>query len=180
MATSLLYQPSPRFYHCAAQIGHKMFLWGGMTQNFTASDRQKLASEIETFDVFHEKWETKRTTGLAPPGLYYGTCTTVSEAVYHFGGCSHSESNALHCLNSVTLEWTQVHSQTAHDQPMCKFGCGMTAYHKEDTTSLAVFAGHGIPHGPIQPGARFIQNTNFTGGRGWTNEFHLFNLTNGM
>ena len=142
MASPFLYQPSPRLWHCAAQIGHKTFLWGGRTQNFTASGQQKLASEIETFDVLHEKWETKRTTGLAPPGLYSGTCTTVAEAVYHFGGFDkHSESNALHCLNSLTLEWTQVHSLTAHDQPMRKLGCGMAACHKEDTTSLAVFAG---------------------------------------
>ena len=180
MATSFLYQPSPRLGHCAAQIGHKTYLWGGRTQDFTTSGRQKLASTIEAFDVFHEKWETKRTTGLPPPGLYNGTCTTVSESMYHFGGYSgHSESNALHCLNSVTLEWTQVHSQTTHDQPMPKFGCGMTAYRKEDTTNLAVFAGYGIPYGPTQPEARFVRNTKYSDG-GWTNELHLFNLTNGM
>ena len=180
MASAFLYQPSPRFFHCAAQIGHKTFLWGRRTQNFTASGQQKLASKIETFDVFHEKWETRRTTGLVPPGLYDGTCTTVAEAIYYFGGWDgRSDSNALHCLNSVTLEWTQVHSQTAHDRPMRKFGCGMTAYHKEDT-SLAVFAGYGVPHGPTQPGATFIQYTKDTSGRGWTNELHLFNLTNGM
>ena len=181
MTSPLLYQPAPRFSHCAAQIGHKIFLWGGRTQDFTTRGRLKLASEIETFDVFHEKWESKRTTGLAPTGLYSGACTIVAEAIYHFGGFdSHCDSNALHCLNSVTLEWTQVHSQTAHDHPMCKLGCGMTAYHKEDTTSLAVFAGHGIPYGPTQPGATFVQNTDFTDGSGWTNELHLLNLTNGM
>ena len=180
MATPFLYQPAPRFFQTAAQIGHKAYLWGGRTQDFTTSGRQKLTSEIKTFDVFHEKWETKRTTGAPPPGLIDGACTTVSESMYHFGGYNdHSESNALHCLNSVTLEWTQVHSQTALDQPMRKSGCGMTAYRKEDTTSLAVFAGHGIPYGPTQPGSTFVQSTKYTRW-GWTNEFHLFNLTNGM
>ena len=175
------YQPAPRFYQTAAQIGHKTFLWGGRTQDYTARGQQMLASSIETFDSFCEKWEQKGTTGLAPPGLYHGACTTVSESLYHFGGWDgHSESNALHCLNSVTLEWTQVHLQTAHDQPMRKLGCRMTAYHKEDTTYLVIFAGHGIPHGATQPGARFIQNTTFSDGSGWTNEFHLFDLTNGM
>ena len=175
------YQPAPRYFQTAAQIGHKTFLWGGRTQDFTARGRQMLASSILTFDSFHEKWEQKGTTGLAPPGLYNGACTTVSESLYHFGGYDgHSESNALHCLNSVTHEWTQVHPQSAHNQPMRKFGCGMTAYHKEDTTYLAIFAGHGIPHGPTQPGARFIQNMDFSDGSGWTNEMHLFNLTNGM
>ena len=175
------YQPAPRFHQTAAQIGHKTFLWGGRTQDFTARGRQMLAFSVETFDTFHEKWEQKGTTGLAPPGLHSGACTTVSESLYHFGGYDgHSESNALHCLNSATLEWTQVHSHTAHDQPMRKIGCGMTAYHKEDTTYLTIFAGHGIPHGASQPGARFIQNTRLTDGSGWTNELHLFNLTNGM
>ena len=175
------YQPAPRFLQTAAQIGHKTFLWGGRTQDFTARGRQMLAYSIQTFDSFHEKWEQKGTTGLAPPGLYDGVCTTVSESLYHFGGYDdHSESNALHCLNSVTLEWTQVHPQTAHDQPMRKLACGMTAYHKEDTTYLTIFAGYGIPHGSTQPGASFIQNINYSDGSGWTNELHLFNLTNGM
>ena len=183
MAFSLLYQPSPRYWHCAAQIGHKTFLWGGRTQNFATIDRQKLASEIDTFDVFHEKWESKRTTGLTPPGLYQGTCTTVAESIYHFGGYDYySNHNSLLCLNSVTLEWTEIHSKTPDNQPMPKSHCGIVTYHDEivGVTSLAVFAGFGKPITPTQPGARFIPSTSFTDGRGYTNEFHLFNLTNGM
>ena len=142
-----------------------------------------LASSIETFDTFHEKWEQKGTTGLAPPGLYDGVCTTVSESLYHFGGYDgHFNHNSLHCLNCVTLEWTQVHSLTPGNQPMPKSLCGMVTYHEEadGVTRLAVFAGYGKPITSIQPGSRFVQSTNFTDGRGWTNEFHLFNLTNGM
>ena len=183
MASSFLYQPSPRFLQCAAQIGHKTFLWGGRTENFTASDRQKLASVVETFDVFHEEWESKKTVGLAPPGLYQGACTTVAEAIYHFGGYDdYSNHNSLHCLNSVTLEWTEIRSQSPGNQPMPKSNCGIVTYHDEivGVTSLAVFAGFGKPITPTQPGARFIPSTSFTDGRGWTNEFHLFNLTNGM
>ena len=183
MASPFLYQPSPRFSHSAAQIGHKTFLWGGRTQDFTASGRQKLASEIETFDSFHEKWESKRTTGLAPPGLYNGTCTAVSESIYHFGGFNgHSYHNSLHCLNSVTLEWTEIRSQSPGNQPMPKSNCDIVTYCDETVgvTSLAVLGGYGKPVTPIQPGSTFIQNTNYTSGNGWTNEFHLFNLTNGM
>ena len=183
MASAFLYQPSPRFLQCAAQIGHKTYLWGGMTQNFTASDRQKLASEIETFDSLHEKWETKRTTGLAPPGLYEGASTAVSESIYHFGGFNgHSNHNSLHCLNSVTLEWTEIRSQSPGNQPMPKSACGVVTYHDETVgiTSLAVFAGFGKPITSTQPRARFILSTDTSDGRGWTNEFHLFNLTNGM
>ena len=181
MASPFLYQPSPRFNHCAAQIGHKTFLWGGRTQDFTTSGRQKL--EIEIFDVFHEKWESKKTVGIAPPGLYQGTCTTVSETLYHFGGYSgHSNHNSLHCLDSVTLEWTEIHSQTPGNQPMPKSQCGMVTYHDETVgvTRLAVFAGFGKLITPTQPGARFIPSTLLSDGRGWTNEMHMINLTNGM
>ena len=183
MASAFLYQPSPRYLQCAAQLGHKTFLWGGRTQDFTASGRQKLASEIETFDSFHEKWETQRTIGLAPPGLYDGACTAVSESIYHFGGFNgHSNHNSLHCLNSVTLEWTEIRSQSPGNQPMPKSNCGLVTYRDEtvDIASLAVFAGFGKPITSTQPGARFIPSTKVTDGRGWTNEFHLFNLTNGM
>ena len=175
------YQPAPRYRQTAVQIGHKTFLWGGRTQDFTARGRQILASSIETFDSFHEKWEQKGTMGHAPPGLYEGVCTTVSESLYHFGGYDeHSNHNSLHCLNCVTLEWTQVQSLTPGNQPMPKSACGMVTYHEEavGVMSLAVFAGFGKPINPTQPGSSFVKG--LPDGRGWTNEFHLFNLTNGM
>ena len=175
------YQPSPRFYHCAAPIGEKAYLWGGRTQNFSLSSRQAIASEIEIFDILRETWKTKTATGAPPPGLIAGACTVVSETLYHFGGHdSRSWYNALRCLDTLSLEWRELHGhpQNPTDQPMPKRGCGLVTY--TDTASLALFAGYGIPNGPTQPGARFIPNTNYTDGRGWTNEFHLFNLTNGM
>ena len=103
--------------------------------------------------------------------------------IYHFGGYNgHSNHNSLHCLNTATLEWTEIHSQTPGNQPMPKSACGMVTYHDETVgvTSIAVLAGYGTPVTPIQPGSTFIPSTEFTDGRGWTNEFHLFNLTNGM
>ena len=140
-----------------------------------------LASSIQTFDIFHEKWEQKGTTGLAPPGLYSGACTTVSETLYHFGGGDgHSWYNTLHSLDTVSLDWRALHGHTQNpaDQPMPKTGCGLVTY--ADTASLVLFAGYGVPHGATQPGSRFVQSTRFTDGSGWTNELHLFNLTNGM
>ena len=53
------------------------------------------------------------------------------------------------------------------------------AHNGQALLSLSLGVMH-LPHGPSQPGSRFVQNTRFTGGRGWTNELHLFNLTNGM
>ena len=178
MASPSLYQPSPRFFHCVAQIGEKSFLWGGRTQNFSVSGRKTLASELSTFDSFSETWNTRATTGVPPPGLYGGGCTVIDNSLYYFGGQdSHSYYNSLHCINSITAEWKELSSLNPVNQPMPKTGFGIVTY--TETASLAIFAGFCVTHQPTQAGARFIESTKYTG-FGWTNEFHLFNLTNGM
>ena len=122
-------------------------------------------------------------TGVPPPGLHSGGFAVVAETLYYFGGTDgRSPYSSLHSLNTETLEWRELQSKNPADQPMPKFDHGIVTYHDEtvDVTSIAVFAGYGKPVTPIQPGSTFIQNTNYTDGRGWTNELHLFNLTNGM
>ena len=183
MASSLLYQPSPRFSHRATQVRHKTYLWGGVTANFFTTGQKTLPFEIETFDTFSETWTNEKLTGVPPPGLCKGGFAVVAETLYYFGGKDgHSRYSSLHSLNTETLEWRELQSKNPADQPMPKSGYGIVTYHDETVgvTSIAVLAGYGKPVTSIQPGSTFIQNTNYTDGRGWTNEFHLFNLTNGM
>ena len=178
MTSPFLYQPSPRYRHCAAQIGEKAYLWGGRTQDFSVDGRKTLASELSTFDPFSETWNTRVTTGAPPPGLYDGGCTVIDNSLYYFGGSDgHSYYNSLHCINSITAEWKELSSLIPVNQPVPKTGFGIVTY--TETASLAIFAGFCVTHQPTQAGARFIKSTNYTG-FGWTNEFHLFNLTNGM
>ena len=177
------YQPAPRSYHRAAQVKHQTFLWGGMTKNFVTTGLKTLPFEIETFDTFSETWTKKTVTGVPPPGLCSGGFAVVAETLYHYGGNDgRSPYSSLHSLNTVTLEWKELQSKNPADQPMPKIAHGMVTYHDETVgvTSLAVLAGYGKPTTPIQPGSTFIQNTKRTDESGWTNEFHLFNLTNGM
>ena len=64
------------------------------------------------------------------------------------------------------------------DGPMRKAGCGMVTFFQDQ---LAMFGGYGIPTGPTQPGAMFTESTTlFTNGRGWSNELHVFNITEGI
>ena len=58
---------------------------------------------------------------------------------------------------------------------MAKEGARMVAFDYK----LAVIGGYGVPHGPIQAGSSFIEDTRPTApdGGGWTNEFHIWNLT---
>ena len=183
MASPFLYQPAPRFLHHAAQIGHKTYLWGGRTEDFITTGRKTLPLEIETFDAFSETWtKSKIVTGAPPPGLCNGGFAVVAETLYHFGGeDGPSPYSSLRSLNTETLEWRELHSKNPADQPMPKIGHGIVTYHDETVgvTSIAVLAGYGKAVTPVQPGSTFIQNTKHTGW-GWTNELHLFNLTNGM
>ena len=59
---------------------------------------------------------------------------------------------------------------------MAKTRCGMVSCGEGQ---LCVFAGYGLPTGPLQPGSTFIKNTRFTDGRGWTNELHLYDINGG-
>ena len=173
------YQPAPRFYQTAAQIGEKSFLWGGRTQDFSVDGRTTLASELKTFDSFSETWNTRATTGAPPPGLYDGGSTVIDNSLYYFGGeDGHSYYNSLHCINSITVEWKELSSLNPVTQPMRKAGFGIVTY--TDVATLAIFAGYGVAHHPTQAGSRFVQDTRFTDRRGWSNELHLFNFTNGM
>ena len=51
----------------------------------------------------------------------------------------------------------------------------MIAFDRE----LLLFGGDGISSGPSQPGAKFIKDSNYSYGSGWTNELHLFDLKEG-
>ena len=57
---------------------------------------------------------------------------------------------------------------------MRKAECGIVHFHHD---KLAVIGGYGIPTGPTQPGSSFIRSTRYTDGRGWTNEIHVFNIS---
>ena len=172
------YEPSPRFGHGAAPVGGRCYLWGGRVQDFSESGRRKLASTVEIFDPYLETWEKHPTTGVPPPGLYYGACTSLLDSLYWYGGYDgKSDYNCLHRLDPTTLEWRELQPLNQAGGPMRKSGCGMVSFPQN---KLAMFGGYGIPTGPTQPGATFTKDTNCTYGIGWSNELHVFNITEGM
>ena len=100
-----LYEPSPRFDHGAAAVGGRCYPWGGYVQVLSESGRRKLASTVEIFDPYLETWEKHPTTGVPPPGLYFGACTSLLDSLYWFGEYDGSSRyNSLHRLDTTTLE----------------------------------------------------------------------------
>ena len=173
-----VYEPSPRFLHGAAAVRGRCYLWGGRVQDLSESGRRKLASAVEIFDPHLETWEEHPTTGVPPPGLYGGACTSLLDSLYWFGGDDGSSYyNSLHRLDTTTLEWREVQPLNQADGPMRKIGCRMVSFLQD---KLVVFGGYGIPTGPTQPGAMFTKDTRYTDGRGWSNEVHVFTTTEGM
>ena len=175
---SKLYEPSPRFSHGAAAVWGRCYLWGGCVPDFSESGRRKLASAIEIFKPYMDTWEKKPTTGVPPLGLHTGACTSLLDSLYWFGGYDGTSFyNSLHRLDPTTLEWTDLQPLNQTDGPMRKCGCEIVPFLQD---KLAVFGGYGIPTNPTQPEAMFKKNTKNTDGRGWSNELHVFDITEGM
>ena len=174
--SSAKYEPLPRFDHVSQSVGSKVLVQGGRTKDFSEKSRQHLSSVVETFDPYSELWEQRQVEGDAPsPGTYYAASASLHDDLFTFGGRDDRRYfNALHRLDSKTWRWCQLSPQNAEGAPMPKCGGGMISF----GDSLGVFGGYGIPRGPTEPRS-FIKDTRFTGS-GWTNEFHVYHLKEGV
>ena len=176
--SSAKYEPLPRYFHISGSVGSKVVVQGGTTKDFSEKSRQQLTSVVEIFDPYSELWEQRQVTGDAPsPGTYVSASASHHDDLFSFGGRDGRGNpfNTLHRLDTKTWCWCQLSPQNAEGAPMPKTGCGMISFRD----SLGVFGGFGIPRGPTEPQS-FIKNTRSTDGRGWTNEFHIYQLKEGI
>ena len=170
------HEPMPRAWHTAWQTGSKTLVHGGHTRDFSENTKRRLTCVVEEFDSYTEVWQQKEVTGEAPaPGVHAAASASVDDDLFTFGGFDGSRDyNALHQLKHAS-QWIELCPQNDRaESPMGKSGAGMVAIGDK----LAVFGGYGMPHGPTQPGSSFIKYG--SGGEGWTNEFHMYNLKDGM
>ena len=156
-------------------IEGKLHVWGGLSWDFV---RHKVSlkdhtSTVFNFDSYLETWSHLNAGGTPPSGLYGCACASAGHYLYTFGGgdSDNKYTGSLHQLNTRTSMWTEL----AKDGPMKKAFSAMVVYNNQ----LILFGGDGIPSGPIQPGAEFIVDSNYTDGSGWTNEMHSFDLKEG-
>ena len=176
-ASAADYEPLPRYRHISGRVGSLIVLQGGETKDFSEENKQHLSSVVEIFDPYSESWEQRQVEGNAPsPGTYIAASASLHDDLFSFGGRDGSENyfNTVHRLDTKTWCWSQVSSQNADGAPMPKAGCGMIAFRN----SLVVFGGYGRPRGPTEPQS-FIKYNFATDGSGWTNEFHIYNLSQG-
>ena len=175
--SSSKYEPLPRLWHIPSRVGSKVVVQGGLTKDFSEKRRRHLSSVVEIFDLYCESWEQRPVTGEAPsPGTYSAASASLHDDLFSFGGYDGRRRclNTLRRLDTEKLCWSQVSPQNADGAPMPKFGCGIIAL----GSGLGVLGGCGVPRGPTEPQS-FIKDTRSTEGRGWTNEFHIYNLSQG-
>ena len=181
-----LYEPNSRFLHVASSVcdgSSQLIVWGGHTSELYSNDgRIQLASVVEQFDIHSEVWCQRDTGGIPHPGMSDTACTSFGNRLFIYGGsyCDDTFLNCsgeLSCLDLTTLTWSQLSlaGGTAWG-PMRKVGCRIVHFHHD---KLAVIGGYGTPTGPTQPGSSFFRDTRFTDGRGWTNEIHVFDISQG-
>ena len=162
-------EPSSRFSHFSAAVGDQLYVWGGDTEDFS-KEKNALASALYSFHALIEGWEHCECSGPPPPALYCGGCASTGGSLFQYGGYDGSaHQGCLYQLDPKSRKWQQLSS----GGPMRKVGCGMVVYGRK----LVLYGGYGIPSGPTQPGAQFIEDSN---GIGWTNELHMFDLEKGV
>ena len=176
MAASADYEPLPRYRHISGRVGSLAVVQGGETEDSSEESKQHLSSVVEIFDLYSESWEQRQVEGNAPsPGTYRAASASLHDDLFSFGGSDGSQRfNTVHRLDTKTWCWSQVSPQNADGAPMPRSGCGMIAFRN----SLVVFGGYGVPRGPTEPQS-FIKDTFVADGSGWTNELHIYNLSEG-
>ena len=183
-----LYEPSPRFKHvkCAISDG-EILMWGGQTSECYSKDGQmKLAQVVEHFDPCKEVWSQLTTEGTPHPGFSDAASCLLGDNLFLYGGisnatvtvCSDCVSGELSCLNTKTLAWSQPLCTEMEEsgRPMKKTGSGLVHFGHD---KLAVIGGYGFPTGPAQSGSSVKKNPRFDDGRGYSNEFHVLDLSQG-
>ena len=170
------YEPLPRYWHISCRVGSKVVVQGGVAKDFSEKSRQNLSYVVEIFDPYSELWEQRPVTGDCPsPGTYAAASASLHVDLFLFGGFDgRQDFNTVHRLDTERFCWSQVSPQNVDGAPMPKCACGMVAF----GNSLGVFGGYGVPRGPTEPHS-FTKDTRFTSGIGWTNEFHIYNLSEG-
>ena len=177
------YEPFLRFGHIAGRVGRKAIVHGGWKGE---SLPRSLPSSpvVEIFDQYSELWEQRQVVGITPfPETYFGASASLGESLFTFGGIDYLKYlpripnyfNDVYRLDTSTWCWSRLSPKNCDSVPMPKCSSGMIAFGNR----LVVLGGYGILSCQQKSDQLFIKNPRYNDERGWTNELHIFDISEG-
>ena len=168
-ATAPHYQPKPRWGHCSALVEDKWISYGG---HYGADGFVDPPTSVDMFNIHRETWESVPTSGTPPPGVANAACVAVGHLLYHIGGEDDKQYyNSIHCLDTRTKVWTEIHPKNQGAAPMMKSGMGVVSHQH----TLVTVGGFGrLPTNP-HPDVEYVVDPDREG-QGWTNEVVCYDI----
>ena len=172
-----------RVNHSTILVRNKLYCWGGDQNDLPlvhdSEDKRKITSTVNVFEFSTFKWERKSTTNNPPAGVMKYASTSIKDSVLYFGGncktrdCFH---NNLYELNTLTLNWNEIITNTTDNIPMRKHGCGMMSFNMNGEDHLFLSGGRGPTPLTRQRHALYTPDPNRPN-LSYTNEIHCMNVS---
>ena len=157
------YEPEPRYGHCSALVEGKWITYGGVGADGGFADPP---TSIDVFDPDREEWTQMTTSGTPPSGVGSAACVAVGPLLYHIGGADEEVCyNTVHCLDTTTMEWRELHPANPQAAPMKKSGLAGISY----GSIIVTVGGRGELPINCHPGVEYVPRPE-SEGEGWTNE----------
>jgi hypothetical protein len=103
-----------RISHSTTVIGHKLYLFGGLSFGFNTSCSE-IYNDFEVFDTQNRRWEASPPTrGTPPPPRHSHTASLCGHKLYIIGGTQQPDTKEplslfdVHCLDTRTWTWSEV------------------------------------------------------------------------
>ena len=174
-----------RAYHSSILVKSKLYCWGGQ-QNYLpkplvhdSEDKRKITSSVDVLELATFKWERRSTTSNPPAGVIYYASTNIKHNVLYFGGCCKLDDcfhNNLYKLDTLTLNWNEITTNTTDNIPMKKHGCAMISFNMNGEDHLFLSGGAGPTPLIKQTHAQFISSPK-NPHSSYTNEIHCMNVS---
>ena len=158
------YKPKSRWGHCSALVEGKWITYGG---DFGADvGYADPPTSVDVFDPDREEWTQMTISGSPPSGVLGAACVAVGPLLYHIGGEDEGNGyNTVHCLDTTTKEWRELHPANPQAAPMKKSGMVGISYRN----TVVTVGGYGFLPTNRHPGVEYIPRPEVEGEE-WTNE----------
>ncbi|XP_048583338.1 rho GTPase-activating protein gacHH isoform X2 [Nematostella vectensis] len=157
---------SPRDGHCAASVGSKLYVFGGVAWNVTIGEVSEM-NEMLVYDLESQTWSKPVTRGDTPSSRSSATMCSVGNTLFMFGGLSRDSGwlNDLYAFNTDSMQWKAIEAKGTYPSPRDKLGSVAMG------TKMLIFGGFGPKEDDEMAGPGEAEFT-------WFNDIFAFDTEN--